>query len=627
MEQKSPSILAINRAVKSGLRPETKLTVSEWSDQNRVLSQIASSEPGIWRTSRTPYLKEIMDVLSASDPSHEVVFMKGSQIGGSECGLNWIGYLIDHNPGPTMIIQPTDQAAKRFSRQRIDSMFRDTKKLQDKIRAKKSRDSSNTALMKEYDGGIMIITGANSASALRMMPIKSMFMDEIDNYPADVDGEGDPVELAQVRTRTFPKKKVFKNSSPTTEEGSRIKAAYEQSDKRIYMVPCPLCDFYQQILWANIKWEKGNPHTAHMVCVHCDGKIEESHKTKMLEKGKWVKQNPESSIAGFHLSALYSPLGWLSWAEAAKDFVAKSKDELKLRVFVNTVLAEPWKEKGDAPEWERLFERRELYKIGTVPKGGLFLTAGVDVQKDRFEVELVAWGSDKQSWSVDYQVFMGDTSAEKSYEELEKYLNRQWPVEGSKAKLPIRLMAIDSGFNTQSVYNFCRRLRGRVEAVKGVDTQQTLVARPTKQDVTFGGKTWKNGVRLWKVNASIAKSELYGWLSLKKPTQEGEPYPPCYCHFPQYSDEHFKMLTAEQIMVRIVKGFPKYEWHKVRERNEALDARVYARAAAMIVGLDRYTESDWKSMREALISEDDNSNVAEVNKTKGGIPIRNSEYW
>lgn len=611
------------------MKPDPVMQVSDWSDANRILSVVASSESGRWRTERTPYAKEIMDALSANSPYREVVFMKGSQIGGTEIGLNWIGYLVDTCPGPALIVQPIELLARRFTRQRLDPMFRDTPRLRGKLRDKKSRDSANTAVMKEYDGGILIIAGANSGPSLRSMPIKYLMLDEIDSYPQDLGGEGDPVGLAEARARTFARRKVFKCSSPTIDGRSRIKSAYDASDQRVYEVPCPFCEHMQPITWSQIKWEPGKFETAHLVCVECERKISESYKTKMLTAGRWFARNPNSDIAGFHLSALYSPAGWYSWAQAAYEWTEAQKDETKLKVFINTVLGETWKIKGEAPEWRNLYDRREHYPFNVVPVGGLFLTAGVDVQKDRLELEIVAWGSDRQSWSIDYRVLLGDTSGTDVYKKLDGILNETFEVENSSARLPIRLMAIDSGYNTQAVYNFTRHKTGRAIAIKGFDNQQAIVGAPSMVEISFGGRRIPNGIRLWPVGSSHSKTELYGWLRLNQPTNAGETFPYGFCHFPQYPDEYFKMLTAEQIVVKMVKGRPKYFWEKVRERNEALDARIYARAAAAIIGLDRWTEKDFNDMRESLKSPKRNSGPVELNKKeKSGIPLKNtSEFW
>lgn len=586
---------------RDGLKPDPILTVSEWADQYRMLSQRASAEPGHWRTERTPYLKEIMDSLSATSPIQSVTLIKGAQLGGTEAGSNWIGYIIDHAPGPVLAVQPTVEMAKRNSKQRIEPLIQESQRLREKVKSPRSRDSGNTILAKEFPGGLLVMTGANSAVGLRSLPARYLFLDEIDAYPGDVDGEGDPVSLAEARARTFARRKIFKVSTPTIEGRSRIQSSYDESDQRKYEVPCPRCGHYQDLVWERIRWEKENPQGAVYVCAGCEQPIQEHHKTKMLREGRWVAKNPgyrNRKNIGFHLNSLYSPVGWFSWADAVELFEKAKDNPDRLRSFVNTVLGQTWKEKGDAPEWRRIFERREEYEFNQVPAGGLFITAGVDVQKDRLECEIVAWGQDKQSWSLDYRVINGDTSEDHPWNELFGFLNEQFPC-ANGVSLPIRLMAIDSGYNTQVVYNQVRKHPiNRVVAIKGVDSSQTLIGAPSTVDVDAKGRKIRRGIRVWKVGVSIAKTELYGWLRLDKPTAEGEPYPGGYCHFPEYDEHFFKMLTAEQLIVRVTRnGGRRFEWEKIRERNEALDTRCYARAAAAIVGLDRLNKEQWEILK------------------------------
>lgn len=590
----------IGQSFWSGIETEPLLTVSEWSDRYRLLSQKASAEPGRWRTSRTPYLKEIMDCLSPSSGVQEVVFIKGAQVGATEAGNNWIGYVIDYAPGPMMSIQPTVAMAERNSKQRISPLIEETPKIRDKVRDSRAAGAGSTVLEKDFPGGRLVMTGANSASGLRSMPARYLFMDEVDAYPGDVDGEGDPIELAKARCRTFSRRKIFLVSTPTIDGRSAISRAYDASDKRRYHVPCPHCGEFQHLKWAQVKWPKGEPEKAHYICEHCEKPIEEQHKTKMLAAGEWRAENPGVSlgkVAGFHLNSLYSPVGWFSWGDAAKAWERAAGNTQLLKSFVNTVLGETWKEKGEAPEWERLYHRREQYKMGTVPLGGVFLTAGADVQKDRIELEIVAWGRNRESWSVNYLVLPGDTATDVPWNALDQVLNEHFEKEGSGGDLPIKALCIDTGFQTQQVYTWARRHpMSRVFPIKGRDDLQSVVGQPKSVDITLAGKRIRRGVKLWPVGVSVIKSELYSWLRLQKPTNPTESYPPGFMHFPEYGEDYFLMLTAEQLVSKTVKGFIHYEWQKIRDRNEALDCRAYARAAASIVGIDRYTDRHWNQL-------------------------------
>ncbi|MGE5646150.1 MAG: phage terminase large subunit family protein [Acidobacteriota bacterium] len=591
-------------ALASGFRPDPVLTISQWADRYRTLSQRASAEPGRWRTDRTPYLREIMDCLSPTSPIERTVFMKGAQIGGTECGNNWIGYVIHQAPGPMMAVQPTVEMAKRNSKQRIDPLIEESEVLRALVHDPRSRDSGNTVLAKEFPGGVLVMTGANSAVGLRSMAARYLFLDEVDGYPGDVDGEGDPINLAMARTRTFARRKVFLVSTPKITGMSRIEAAYEESDKRLYFVPCPTCREFQVLKFPQLRWPKGETAKAVYVCEHCGQEIQNHQKQWMLPRGQWrATAKGDGKTAGFHLSSLYSPVGWFSWGEAAKQFEQAQKNPALLQVFVNTVLGETWTLLGEAPDWKKLYDRREQYKVGLVPRGGIFLTAGADVQRDRIEVEVIAWGRGKESWSVDYRVFEGDTSRAQVWEKLTGLLNETFTTT-TGLELPVIQMAVDSGYATTEVYEWARRQGNRVLVVKGDSRAPAILGAASPIEVGPLGVKIKRGVKVWPVNSGMAKEELYRWLRLERPTDEdleqGIAFPPGYCHFPRYSEEYFKQITAEQLVAKLVKGYRRLEWQKMRERNEALDCRVYARAAAARVGLDRFQEKHWRVVAERM---------------------------
>lgn len=592
-----------------GIRPEPQITVSEWADRHRRLPQKSSAEPGPWRTSRTPYLREPMDCMSATSPVEEVVLMKGAQVGGSEAILNCLGYLIDHSPGPAMIVQPTVELAKRFSRQRIAPLIDDTPRLAGKVSDSSSRDAHNTMLSKDFMGGVLIITGANSAVGLRSMPARWLLLDEIDGYPLDVDEEGSPIDLAEARQRTFARLKRIKVSTPTIAGASAIERAYEATDRRRYHVPCPRCGEMQPLEFGRLTWSKLGlpPARAVYLCRGCDGAIENHEKTGMLASGEWVPERADADpkIRGYHLNALYSPVGWMSWGQIAAKFVKVHKDPAKFRVFTNTVLGETWTERGEAPEWERIRDRRESYEMCTVPARGLVLTAGADVQKDRIVYEVVAWGRGKESWSVDYAVLPGDTAnldlEDGPWKKLDALMERTFR-HARGAEMPIRMLAVDSGFNTQQVYSWCRRYPlNRVIAIKGVEGGAVLISSPSAVDIKLTGKPVR-GYKVWPVCGSVAKGELYGWIRLESP-KDGEAFPPGWCHFPEYDDEFFRQLTAEHLVSSVnKKGFRRYEWALIPGReNHVLDARVYARAAAQLVGLDRLTDPEWAALEQMVV--------------------------
>ncbi len=571
-----------------GIKPEPILTVSQWADMHRILSSVSSAEPGPYRSDRTPYLKEIQDNLSAHNIIETIVFMKAAQIGATEAGNNWCGYVASMVPAPMLMVMPTDETVKRNSKTRIDPMIESTPILRKKIAPHRSRDSNNTTTQKSFPGGVLVMTGANSAVALRSMPIRFLFLDEIDGYPSNLDGEGSPIDLAVARTNTFSRRKIFKVSTPTIDGASAIQREFMATDQRFYHVPCVHCGVLQKLIFSQIKWEKGDPYSAKYQCVHCSELIEERYKPVMLAEGRWVAEQPENADpkkVGYHLNSLYSPLGWFSWGDIIKKYEEAETDVNKMRTFVNTLLGECWTEKGDAPEWKRLFENREQYEINKPNTEVCFLTAGVDVQADRLEVEIVGWCKRKKSYSIDYRVLVGDTGNDKVWDQLAEIVNETWITEDG-IQMRLAKMAVDTGYNTSQVYKFCRRFDlTRVIPVKGQDKQQLIVSSPKAVDTMSSGK--KTGsMKVWNVGVSVIKSEFYGWL--KQGKAEDGTKPNGYCSFPQYNPEYFRGLTAEHLESTMSMGFKKYRWVKKYHFNEPLDIRVYARAAASVVGMDRF---------------------------------------
>lgn len=562
-------------------RPDPDLTITEWADTYRQLSSKNAAEPGPYRSARTPYLREIMRCLSPSDPTEEVVLMKGAQIGGSEAGNNWIGYVMAQAPGPMMLVQPTVETAKRYSKQRISTMIEDTPPLRTRVKDARERDSGNTMLAKEFEGGILIITGANSGVGLRSMPVRYLFLDEIDAYPWDVDTEGDPVSLAIKRTTTFSNRKIFRCSTPLEKWTSRIEPAYEETDQGHYYVHCPWCKHLQWLRWAQLVFSFEGVHDADRAmyrCEACERLIPEHHKTSMLDQGEWRSEKPERRTGhrrGFHLSALYSPLGWRSWASLAEEFLTAThkRDQMKLKTFVNTGLAETWEEAGEQIDTAILATHRETYEA-EVPAPVLVLTASIDVQGDRLEAECVGWGEGEESWSLDYRQFFGSPAQAYVWEQLDAWLLRTW-THASGVAMRIAQTCVDSGgHHTKEVYAFVRKRQGRrVYAIKGSN-------QPGAKAVTLGGKDALTRVRLFLVGTDALKDTLFARFQLDTPG-------PGYCHFPEteaYTEEYFAQLTAEEKRNKYEKGVLVGTYYqKIRARNEALDLRIYNMAALAVL--------------------------------------------
>lgn len=587
-------------AFMDGLRPERALTVSEWADEHRMLSSKASAEPGRWRTSRTPYLREPMDCLSSSSPIQRVVMMFAAQTGKTEAGSNWLAYVIAHAPGPLLAVQPTVEMAKRLSKQRLESMINETPCLRDKIAPARSRDSGNTMFSKEFPGGMMLLTGANSATGLRSTPCRYIFMDEVDAFPLDVDGEGDPVSLAEKRATTFARRKILLTSTPTVKDYSRIESEYERSDQRRYFVPCPCCGAMQWLKWAQLKWENNDPSTAKYECEACKEQFAEIHKPVLLRKGEWRATAPsDGKTAGFQLSGLYSPLGWLSWADMVDDFLRAKSDAPMLKSFVNTRLAETWSDdyssKVDAAG---LMERCEHYTPGMLPDGALALTVGVDVQDNRLAVSVWAWGREEEGWLLDHQEIYGDPSRPELWKQLDEVVLREWQHErGMKVRPDV--VCIDSGGHfTAEVYQYARE-RGRqgVVAIKGQSVRgKAPIGKASKVDVNYRGKTLKNGAQVYPVGSDTIKTTLFGRL---KHNEVG----PGYLHFHmKTTTEYFEQLTAEKQVLRSNRnGFPQREWvKKANARNEALDCLVYGYAALNLMYQRYDRRTIWDQLEKRL---------------------------
>ena len=576
-----------------GLRPEQPLTVSEWADRYRKLSSKASAEPGPWRTDRTPYLREPMDCLSFESTVQRVVMMFAAQTGKREAGSNWLGYVIDHAPGPMLCVQPTIEMAKRLSKQRLESMITETPVLSAKIAPARSRDSGNTMFSKEFSGGIMLMAGANSATGLRSAPCRYLFCDEVDAFPADVDGEGDPVSLAERSTTTFARRKILLTSTPTVKDFSRIEAEYERSDQRRFYVPCPSCGVMDWLKWGQLKWTDGQPETVRYQCEHCCERFQDLHKPAMLRSGEWRATAPSNGrTAGFHLSGLYSPLGWCSWEQLVDDFLRAKGDAPALKAFVNTRLAETWEEDYSAKiNADGLMAKRLAYEPGSCPDGVVLLTAGVDVQDNRLAVSVWGWGEGETGWLVWHQELMGDPTQTEVWGQLDQVIAAEW------GQLKVRQMAIDSGGHcTHEVYRYVRDRVGQgVIAIKGSSKRNSAaVGKGSKVDVNWRGKVIKRGVTLYMLGTDTIKTTMFGRLRHNEAAGS--------LNFGMAADEdYFKQLTSERQALRYHRGFPIREWvKKAGDRNEALDCAVYGYAAMLVFSRKMNKATMWGQLKAEM---------------------------
>lgn len=592
-----------------GAQPEVPMDLAEWSDAHRILTSKTSMESGPWRTDRTPYTREIMECLSTGSPYRFVYWMKASQIGATEIGNNWLGYIIDTAPGPVVYMMPSTETLKKNVRTRINPLLFDTPRLNGKIPKERSRDGGNTMSLKEFPGGHLIMGTAGAANSLLSDPARYAFLDEAEHYPRDVEGAGDPIKLANARTTTFGrKKKIYVPSTPREKYDSIIEPLFLAGDQRYYELPCPKCGKYQPLdFFKHIKFsddtEKTNSEraaTAVFLCEFCEHESKNGVKEIILPQGHWrATAKAPGDVASFHLSSLYSPVGWLSWEELVLEWLECQGKPLDLKAFYNTRLGKTWEERGVAPDWEKVFNRAGPYARGVVPDVPLIITAGVDIQADRIEMEVVGFGLEGRNYSLDYHVIIGDTQSGEVWRKLESIVHQ--PIRGEDGLFrPVLAVCIDSGYQTQKVYDFCRANQDLCYPVKGEVDKLAIISRGTPLDVQEDGRKVKGGLALFLVGTDIAKKELYRSL------RENDPEAPGYQFFPTgYDHQYFQQLTAESLVpIRSRQtGRVKYRFRPTTDgaRNEALDCRVYARAAAEIIGLSRLTPEDWEAFGKITV--------------------------
>jgi phage terminase large subunit GpA-like protein len=575
----------VQEIIAQSFSPPPKLTVSEWADEYRILSAEASSEPGKWSTARVEPSRGIMDAFA--DPDIEIITaMVAAQTVKTEVINNVTGFHVHLDPCPMLILQPTLQMAEAYSKDRLAPMIRDTPQLSVKIGIN-ARDSEDTILHKKYPGGHITMAGANSPASLASRPIRILLCDEVDRYEASAGKEGDPVSLAIERTTTFWNRKIALVSTPTIKGASRIEASYEESDQRRFFVNCPKCGHLQHLRWKQVRWPEGAPLDAKYHCEYsdsetgevCDYGWSEAERLQAIQGGVWIATRPEiKGHAGFHLNRIASP--WRALGEMARDFELVRKFPERLKTWVNTRLAETWEERGERANPDSIYGRREEYDANVeLPSQVGCVTAAIDMQDDRFEVEWLGWGADDESWSLDYKVHYGDPTSPGFYEVMDDALLRTFKHPAG-IMMRVEAACIDSGgHHTQQVYDFVRPRQGRkVYAIKGMAGPGRPLW-PVK-----GTDNKKKNVTVFVLGVDQGKDIHYKRLGVKEPG-------PGYCHFPlfeeNYGKKHFEGLTAEKAILKTdKKGFVVKEWHKVHVRNEPLDVRVYNIAARLSLGIN-----------------------------------------
>ncbi|HMR68937.1 MAG TPA: phage terminase large subunit family protein [Rubrivivax sp.] len=599
----TPAHQLVLAACERAVRPRKRMTVSEWADAHRMLALEGSAEPGPWRTSRTPYLREIMDQLSEHSRARKVVFRKSSQVGGTEASSNWLGYIIAYAKGPVAVVMPSEKSLTDWMAQKFEPMAGATAAVRDVLAVRSNRAADNNASRKKFIGGILFAKTAGSTADLKSTSLRYAIADEVDEYDWTT-LQGDPLGLLEVRLTTFHDRKLFVVSSPTIKDASRIDEEHDGGDQRLYCVPCPHCDERQPLQWSGLRWTAPLPPRRHVevawyVCRGCGAEIAEHHKPRMLDHGAWVPQAPGNPYPSYHISALYSPPGLgLSWPELASEWIEAQSDPAKLMRFVNTRLGESWANRTGDIKPNALAARAEPVALRQIPPGCLILTAGVDVQDDRLEAHILGWGwRDRQicCWVIDYHVLPGRPSEAPVWDDLAAYLNTPLANGWGRSMVPAAT-AIDTGHHTHAVYAFVRAGRvPRPMAVKGASTPgRNILGRPTMQDVNWAGKVERKGVALYSIGTEAGKFQLYSWLEADAARDADQRH----VRFPSgLESAYYEQLVSE------VHNPRKNRWElRKGRRNEALDTWVYAYAATHHPALfmHRWRPVDWRRLADLI---------------------------
>jgi phage terminase large subunit GpA-like protein len=605
-----------------------RLQVSEWAAEKRYLPPELTNKPGFWDNNYNPQLTEIMDCMSADSPIRKVALMKAAQVGATTGPLeNFLGYVIDHNPGGMMYVSADKELTKMGVEVKVDRMIKSCG-LADKIRSADvdSRKTGNTSSKKEFPGGFLLAVGAQNPGKLRSMSVKNILLDEVDGMPESLGKEGDPIKLAENRSKAFEAtRKILYLSTPLVSQTSRILALYKRGDQRKYYVPCKHkdCGHMQPLVWKGKK-EDGSEYgivfettdkgvlieeSVGYVCENCGGIWRNYDKAWFLPRGEWrpTAETQERGLRSYHIPGMLSPPGQFSWVGMVYDYLDawdavanRVKDIEKLKTFYNTGLGLPWEERGEAPKYEVIVSHRRLnYSRGEIPNemalqetGSkvVLLTCAVDVHKYRLDVEVLAWCHHGRSYSVDWRHLecpegtdTDDLDSPRSpWTALRDLIEREVFVADDGRKYQVQLTLIDSSYKTDTVYTFAKEYETGVYAIMGRDAP-VKTARMRE----FDDYDNKMGARSFNINVTLYKDRLASWL--KRDWYEGEVQPVGYPNYPQdYGDDYFREYEAETKQEKFNKNTKQrmgFYWVKVSESapNHAWDCRVYNMAALDIL--------------------------------------------
>ena len=597
----------INALTKQILKPTPKLTGSEWANKYFYLPPENSAEPGKYSYERMPWQKEILDTICDNEHK-DVVLMTSARVGKTVSMLAATGYYMHQSPSPILWLLPTETIAKQFSSNDVEPVLRDSPELRDLIKDKWTRDGGNNLLSKRYMGGTLTMVGAQNSSGLHGKTIRVLFADEIDRYPESAGKDGDVIDLATIRTTTFQHKaKRVYSSTPTITDLSQIESRFKESDQRYFYLPCPSCGHKQTLEWDRINY-KANPEEPIYICRACEYGIKEEEKYQMLLQGEWIRSNPDSKTAGFFLNALYSVN--MTWKELVVEWQAIGKNRHKLQVFKNSRLGQTFQLIEDYIPANKLGERLEIYNAEVPTKTELcngvgVLTCGVDIQANRIEAYVYGYGKSDEIYMIDFRLFEGDTNKNIVFQDLTNFLLNERYTTANGAKIGIRSIAIDSGYNANRVARYVRDL-------KQIDhANRTIIAVKGDANYTSGilerqAKFYKESGQLYfRVGVNPAKDHLAMILNNMDPGEN-------YLHLPvaypkrieqeRYLDkETLYQLTGEKKVYEFKGPRRIGSWKATRDRVEALDCFVYAYAALLALGPDVFQKLDDLAKKVSLL--------------------------
>lgn len=593
----------IHSSIARAIAPRRPLTVSEWADTERFLSAKGSAEPGRWRTSRNPPLREPMDCLSARSLVREVVCMFPIQIGKTEIAANALGYTMDHHPGPVMVCLPGEVSRDKWVAQKLQPMIDETPAVRRALTSVATRDASNTRTFKDFSGGQLYLEHAGSPSRLKSTTVRTLIVDELDEFALNLSSGDDPVEMLAGRTSAFPTtSKRLWIGTPGISGVSRIQQKYQASDRRRYYVPCPECGHEQPLEWSGLHWSADGSRCWY-ACRDCGCAIEEHHKTAMIAKGRWVAENPEADgrIRGYQLNCLYYQLGLgPRWIDLVHLWRGAQNDAAKLKTFVNDRLAEAWEDPAMRKVKHNVIaDRAEPYRLRHAPRPVLAVTAGVDTQDNRLAVHIVGWGRGLAAWTLDYVELPGDPAEEAVWVALTDLLTK--PIEHELGSvIRVDALAIDAaGHRTEAVKNFVRRtpLRRTLCIFGAVPNNAPVLSKGKMQDVNYRGVLDRRGVIIHHVGTVAVKHLLYSRLSVDADKEDAAART---VHFSDELGDAFFAGIASETYNPTKNRFEK----RTGARNEPLDTWVYAYAATHHpeLRLHRRTRFDWDAAEARLLA-------------------------